>query len=73
MTARQSLLRTTTWRCARMPSVVLIVAAFVLLQAANATVTSIMTLFVTETMRINVIWAGIALGVAPRLEVPPWS
>jgi SET family sugar efflux transporter-like MFS transporter len=51
-------------------AVILIVAAFVLLQAANATVTSIMTLFVTETMRINVIWAGIALGVAAGLEVP---
>jgi SET family sugar efflux transporter-like MFS transporter len=50
--------------------VVLIVAAFVLLQAANATVTSIMTLFVTETMRIDVIWAGIALGVAAGLEIP---
>jgi SET family sugar efflux transporter-like MFS transporter len=54
----------------RTRAVVLIVAAFVLLQAANATVTSIMTLFVTETMRINVIWAGIALGVAAGLEVP---
>jgi MFS transporter, SET family, sugar efflux transporter len=50
--------------------VVLIVAAFVLLQAANATVTSIMTLFVSETVRIDVIWAGIALGVAAGLEVP---
>jgi MFS transporter, SET family, sugar efflux transporter len=55
-------------------AVVLIVAAFVLLPAVNATVTSIMTsimtLFVTETMRIDVIWAGIALGVAAGLEVP---
>ena len=51
-------------------AVVLIVAAFVLLQAANATVTSIMTLFVVETVRIDVIWAGIALGVAAGLEVP---
>lgn len=51
-------------------AVVLIVAAFVLLQAANATVMSIMTLFVTETVRIDVIWAGIALGVAAGLEVP---
>jgi MFS transporter, SET family, sugar efflux transporter len=55
-------------------AVVLIVAAFVLLPAVNATVTSIMTsimtLFVTETMRIDVIWAGIAFGVAAGLEVP---
>ena len=54
----------------RKRAVVLIVVAFVLLQAANATVTSIMTLFVTETLRIDVIWAGIALGVAAGLEVP---
>ena len=54
----------------RRRAVVLIVAAFVLLQAANATVTTIMTLFVTETLRIDVIWAGIALGVAAGLEVP---
>jgi SET family sugar efflux transporter-like MFS transporter len=54
----------------RKRAVILIVAAFVLLQAANATVTSIMTLFVTETMRIDMIWAGIALGVAAGLEVP---
>jgi MFS transporter, SET family, sugar efflux transporter len=40
------------------------------LQAGNATVTSIMTVFVTETMRIDVIWAGIALGVAAGLEIP---
>jgi SET family sugar efflux transporter-like MFS transporter len=46
------------------------VAAFVLLQAGNATVISIMTVFVTQTMRIDVIWAGIALGVAAGLEVP---
>ena len=54
----------------RRSAVVLIVGAFVLLQAANATVTSIMTLFVTATVRIDVIWAGIALGVAAALEVP---
>jgi SET family sugar efflux transporter-like MFS transporter len=29
-----------------------------------------MTVFVTETMRIDVIWAGIALGVAAGLEIP---
>ena len=54
----------------RKRAVVLIVVAFVLLRAANATMTSIMTLFVTETMRIDVILAGIALGVAAGLEVP---
>lgn len=51
-------------------AVVLVVAAFVLLQAGNATVTSILTLFVTETLRADVVWAGIALGIAAGLEVP---
>jgi SET family sugar efflux transporter-like MFS transporter len=51
-------------------AVVLIVAAFVLLQAGNATVTSFLTLFVTETLRADVVWAGVSLGVAAGLEVP---
>ena len=50
--------------------VALIVAAFVILQATNATVVSILTLFVTETLRLDVVWAGIALGVAAGLEIP---
>ena len=50
--------------------VALIVAAFVILQATNATVVSILTLFVTETLRMEVVWAGIALGVAAGLEIP---
>lgn len=48
----------------------LILAAFVLLQAANATGMAIMTVYVTDTLRLDVIWAGIALGVAAALEVP---
>lgn len=50
--------------------VALIVAAFVILQATNATVVSILTLFVSDTLRMDVIWAGIALGVAAGLEIP---
>ena len=50
--------------------IVLIMAAFILLQATNATAMTIMTLYVTETMHIDVMWAGIALGVAAALEVP---
>jgi SET family sugar efflux transporter-like MFS transporter len=49
---------------------VLVVAAFILLQATNATVVSILALFVTDTLRLEVIWAGVALGVAAALEVP---
>jgi MFS transporter, SET family, sugar efflux transporter len=51
-------------------AVVLVVAAFVLVQAGNATVTSFLTLFVTQTLRVDVFWAGVALGVAAGLEVP---
>jgi MFS transporter, SET family, sugar efflux transporter len=47
-----------------------IVIAFVALQATNAATISIMSLFVTETLNLNVVWAGIALGVAPGLEIP---
>jgi MFS transporter, SET family, sugar efflux transporter len=31
---------------------------------------TIMTVYVTDTLRLNVMWAGIALGVAAALEVP---
>ncbi|WP_457950035.1 MFS transporter [Pseudarthrobacter sp. alpha12b] len=50
--------------------VALIMAAFILLQATNATVMTIMTVYVTETLKMDVMWAGIALGVAAALEVP---
>lgn len=49
---------------------VLITAAFVLLQAGNATGMTILTVYVSETVQLDVIWAGIALGVAAALEVP---
>ena len=50
--------------------IVLIMAAFVLLQATNATGMTIMTVYVTQTLQLDVRWAGIALGVAAALEVP---
>ena len=50
--------------------VVLITAAFVLLQATNATGMTILTVYVIETVHLDVVWAGIALGVAAALEVP---
>jgi MFS transporter, SET family, sugar efflux transporter len=50
--------------------IVLIMAAFILLQATNATGMTILTVYVTETLQLNVMWAGIALGVAAALEVP---
>lgn len=50
--------------------VALIIVAFVLLQATNATAMTMMTIYVTQALRLEVIWAGIALGVAAALEVP---
>lgn len=49
---------------------VLVTAAFVLFQATNATAMTIMTLYVTQTLRLDVLWAGVALGVAAAIEVP---
>lgn len=48
----------------------LVMVAFVGLQATNATATSIMTIYVSATMGLDVIWGGVALGVAAALEVP---
>jgi MFS transporter, SET family, sugar efflux transporter len=51
--------------------IAVIVAAFIALQAANSAAVSIMSLFVTETLGLDVIiWAGVALGVAAGLEIP---
>ena len=51
-------------------AVVITVAAFVLLQAGNATVLSVLALYVTDTLHLRVVWAGVALGLAAGLEVP---
>ena len=50
--------------------IVLITAAFVLLQATNGTGMTILTVYVTQTVQLDVMWAGIALGIAAALEVP---
>lgn len=50
---------------------VLVVAlGFVLLQSANATVVSVMALFTTRDLGLDVVWSGVALGVAAAAEVP---
>jgi SET family sugar efflux transporter-like MFS transporter len=51
-------------------SLAMIVLAFIALQATNAAVTSVMTLYVTQALNLNVMWAGVTLGVAAGLEVP---
>ena len=50
--------------------IAVIVGAFIALQAANSAAVSIMSLFVTETLGLDVMWAGVALGVAAALEIP---
>lgn len=50
--------------------VVVVVAAFVALQATNAAAVSVMGLYVTDSLGLDVLWAGIALGVAAGLEIP---
>ena len=50
--------------------VVLIVLAFVALQATNSAAVSVMNLFVTQTLRLDVGWAGTALGLSAALEIP---
>src|SRR5690625_6826273 len=45
-------------------------SAFLLLHAANATATSFMTVYVTQSLALDVVWAGIALGTAAGLEIP---
>lgn len=49
---------------------VLIIGAFVLFQATNATAMTFMALYVTETVGLPVLWAGVVLGLAAALEVP---
>ena len=50
--------------------VIALVGAFVLLQAANATVTSAMTLYVVDGLHAPAVWGGIALGIAALAEIP---
>ncbi|MCX2746974.1 MFS transporter [Arthrobacter sp. MI7-26] len=47
-----------------------VVLGFIALQATNSAAVSIMGLFVTQGLGVDVIWAGIALGVSAALEIP---
>lgn len=49
---------------------VLILAAFVLFQATNATAMSFLAIYVADTVGLPILWAGVALGLAAALEVP---
>jgi SET family sugar efflux transporter-like MFS transporter len=43
---------------------------FIALQAANRSAVSIMSLFVTQELGMDVMWAGVILGVSAALEIP---
>lgn len=47
-----------------------VIGAFVALQAGNAAAVSVMTLYVTDSLNLDVVWAGAALAVAAVLEIP---
>lgn len=44
--------------------------AFVALQATNYVVTSVLALYVSRTLHLPVVWAGVALAVAAAAEIP---
>jgi SET family sugar efflux transporter-like MFS transporter len=46
------------------------IAGFVLYQPTTATAMTFMALYVTETVGLPVLWAGVVLGLAAALEVP---
>ncbi len=50
--------------------VITVTIVFIILQATNSAVVSVMGLFVTETLKLAVMWSGAALGVAAALEIP---
>jgi MFS transporter, SET family, sugar efflux transporter len=51
-------------------TVAVVVLGFIALQASNSAAVSFMGLFVSEGLRLDVIWAGAALGTCAALEVP---
>ena len=59
----------TTMRPSR-STVAVVIGAFVAVQAGNAAAVAVMTLYVTESLGLGVVWAGAALAVAAGLEIP---
>jgi SET family sugar efflux transporter-like MFS transporter len=47
-----------------------VVLVFIVLQATNAAVVSILGLYVTRTLGLDVMWSGAALAVSAALEIP---
>ena len=51
------------------PVTAVIMLGFITLQASNVAAMSIMSLFVVETLQLDIAWAGVALGLAAALEI----
>lgn len=49
---------------------VMVVVAFVFFGAANSAMTSSMTIFIVNSLGLDVVWGGVALAVAAAIEVP---
>lgn len=54
----------------RTKAVAAVVIVFIALQATNSAAVSVMSLFVTQRLGVEVMWAGVALGVSAALEIP---
>ena len=52
------------------PAIAAVFFGFIALQAANRSSVSIMGLFVTHQLGLDVMWAGVILGVSAALEIP---
>ncbi len=50
--------------------IVAVFVAFVLLQATNTAAVSVLALYVTRQLSLDVWWAGLALGLSAGLEIP---
>jgi MFS transporter, SET family, sugar efflux transporter len=52
------------------PATSVIMLGFVTLQAGNVAAVSIMSLFVVEDLQLDIVWAGLALGLAAAAGIP---
>lgn len=51
-------------------AVALVILAVTLFQTTNATAVSFLTIYSVETLQLEAVWGGLALGIAAGLEIP---
>lgn len=54
----------------RRPEVLVLLATFIALSAAISAAISVLPLFVTQQLGLDVVWSGVALGTCAALEIP---